>query len=67
MDKDFMATVRTTMRDAAKLKAVMVKKNLTRAKAKCPECEGFLVGFRSPYNGHMHMRCTGPCKRQMME
>lgn len=64
---DFRAAVLSTMRDAVKLKKVMVKKNLYRAKAKCPECEGHLIGTRSKYNGHMHMICTGPCKRQMME
>jgi ssDNA-binding Zn-finger/Zn-ribbon topoisomerase 1 len=64
---DWLTTMRSTMRDAVKLKAVMVKKNLYRAKAKCPECEGHLVGTRSKYNGHISMICTGPCKRQMME
>jgi hypothetical protein len=64
---EWLSTMRSTMRDAGKLKAVMVKKGLYAAKAKCPECEGFLVGTRSKYNGHIHMSCTGPCKRQMME
>ena len=63
----FMNTVRSTMRDAGKLKAAMVKKGLYTAKAKCPECEGFLVGTRSRHNGHLHMSCTGSCKRRMME
>ena len=67
MTDDFMKAVRSTLRDAAKLKKVMVAKNLYAAKAKCPECEGFLVGTRSKYNGHLHMHCTGSCKRKMME
>jgi hypothetical protein len=64
---DFIKIMRTTMRDAAKLKQVMIKKNLYAAKAKCPECEGYLMGTRSRYNGHIHMHCTGPCGRRMME
>lgn len=48
-DDDFMASVRTTIRDAAKLKAVMLKKELRQARAKCPECGGvrlYLVGAK---------------------
>jgi len=41
---DFMASIRSTIRDAGKLKAVMLKKGLRQARAKCPECEGELRG-----------------------
>ena len=37
-ESGFMASVRTTIRDAMKLKAVMLKKGLRQARAKCPEC-----------------------------
>lgn len=55
------------MRDALKMKAAMVKKGLFKAKAKCPECEGYLMATRAKSNGHIWMKCTGSCKRSMME
>jgi uncharacterized protein with PIN domain len=63
----FMKTVASTMRDAIKLKSVMLKKNLTEARAKCPECEGELHGGLAGPKKHMRFWCDGPCKRQMME
>ena len=64
---DFMASVRSTIRDAGKLKAVMLKKGLLQARAKCPECEGELRGALAGPRNHMRFYCTGTCKRQMME
>lgn len=66
-DSDFMQTVRTTIRDAVKLKTVMLKKGLRRAKAKCPECDGFVNGALAGPRNHMRFWCDGTCKRQMME
>jgi uncharacterized protein with PIN domain len=64
---DFMASIRSTIRDAGKLKAVMLKKGLRQARAKCPECEGELRGALAGPRNHMRFWCTGTCKRQMME
>lgn len=37
---DFMKHLAVVLRTALKLKKVMVDKNLTTAKTKCPKCEG---------------------------
>lgn len=66
-DDDFMASIRTTIRDAGKLKTVMLKKGLRQARAKCPECGGELHGALAGPRNHMRFWCDGTCKRQMME
>jgi hypothetical protein len=53
--------------DGIKMKGIMRKKGLTRAKAKCKKCTGHLQARISSYNGHIHIECDGPCKRIMME
>lgn len=44
----------------------MEKKGLTRAKAKCPYCDGYwhmrLLGPKK----HIHLKCDGDCKTMMM-
>lgn len=59
---------------AMKLKKVMLKKGLKRAKAKCPEegCSGHLNGILAPNRRskdgyHIHMRCDGTCNTVFME
>lgn len=64
---DFAKVIETTIRDAGKLRKVMERRGLRRAKAKCPECGGWLHGRIAPNNGHLHMRCDGPCGRVMMQ
>lgn len=64
---DFISTMRTTLRDATKLKSVMQKRGLRRAQAKCPECGGMLQGALVGKRDHMRFWCTGTCKRQLME
>lgn len=66
-NSDFMAAVRTTIRDAGKLKQVMLRKGITAARAPCPECGGELQGRLAGPKKHMRFWCTGTCKRQMME
>lgn len=66
-DDDFMASVRTTIRDAGKLKAIMLRRGLRQARAKCPECGGELHGALAGKRNHMRFWCDGTCKRQMME
>ncbi len=63
----FMAKVATTLRDGLKLKLVMIKRDLSAAQAKCPECPGMLQGRLCGPKKHMRFWCTGSCKRQMME
>lgn len=65
--KDFMAKVATTLRDAVKIKAVMLEKGLTESRAKCPECEGELHMVLVGRKKHARFYCDGTCKRQMME
>ena len=64
---DFLLTVRSTIRDATKLKKVMLDRNLRAAKAKCPECGGMLQGRLAGRKNHMRFWCEGTCKRSMME
>lgn len=64
MPADFFAT---TVRDAFKLKKVMLKRGLRRARAKCPECEGMLHAVLAGKRNHIHFNCDGPCNRSLME
>ncbi|HEX9429613.1 MAG TPA: hypothetical protein VF944_04480 [Candidatus Bathyarchaeia archaeon] len=52
---------------AFKLKKVMLKRGLRRAKAPCPDCEGkFLNGTLNGSRDHMHFVCD--CRKlSMME
>lgn len=67
MTDDFMMNIRSTIRDAIKLKARMMERDLTSAKVKCPECGGMLHGRLVGRKNHMRFWCDGTCKRQMME
>lgn len=64
---DFMKSVASTIRDAVKLKARMLERNLTSAKVICPECAGMLHGRLVGRKNHMRFWCDGACKHQMME
>lgn len=73
---DFMAFAGKVLYSAVKLKAVMLKRGLTSAKAKCPLCEighlhGRLItgrgaGRHRQSGGAFRMWCDG-CPAQMME
>ena len=63
----FARTVETTLRDMLKLKTVMLKKDLTAAKARCPECGGWLQGRLVGRRQHMRLWCEGSCKRSALE
>lgn len=65
--QEFMKRFGTTLRDAARLKRVMLKRGLRRAQAKCPECDGMLQGALAGRKDHMRFWCTGTCGRRMME
>ena len=66
-DPDFFDAIKSTIRDAGKLKAVMLEKGLTAARAKCPECGGEMQGRLAGPKKHMRFWCDGTCKRTMME
>jgi hypothetical protein len=55
-----------TLNLAIKFKKVMKAKQLKQARAKCPDCPGYLQGRLHP-NGHLHMRCDGTCGKVFME
>jgi len=64
---DFMAHAGKVLDAAVRLKAVMLKRGLTAAKAKCPLCEtGHLHGRLVGRKNHMRMWCD-ECTAQMME
>jgi len=50
--------INKTLEVATKLKKVMQKKGLKRARAKCPDCpEKFIHGSINGSRGHLHMTC----------
>ncbi len=67
MTDDFSKRMLQTLKHANVMKTNMQKKEITRAKAKCPYCVGMwharLVGPKQ----HMHMGCDGDCGAMMME
>ncbi|MCZ4501012.1 MAG: hypothetical protein JWQ74_3567 [Marmoricola sp.] len=65
--EQFTTHLRTTIRDATKLKARMQERNVKAARVKCPECNGMLHGRLVGRRNHMRFWCDGVCKRQMME
>lgn len=56
-----------TIAMGTKLKKVMLKRGITRAKAKCEVCEGYLHGALLGRKQHLHMHCDGSCKSVFME
>jgi len=65
--EDLWAKFQKPLDMATKLKKVMLKRGVTRAKAKCEACEGYLHGTLLGKKQHLHMHCDGPCKAIFME
>lgn len=42
------ASIMSTLTDGMKMKAQMIKKGLTAARVRCPQCDGFLHAPRRP-------------------
>jgi hypothetical protein len=63
---DFLQHMEKVLDMGVKLKAAMIKRGLTRAKAKCKLCDGHLHGVLVGRKQHLHMRCDG-CSAIMME
>jgi len=51
---------------AAIMKKNMEKKNLLKAKAKCPFCEGYWHAILAGPKKHIHLHCDGTCNTMMM-
>jgi tRNA(Ile2) C34 agmatinyltransferase TiaS len=67
-DKEkWMVDVRSTLRDAMKMKKQMLKRHLRVAKSLCPECGGTLFATINGPRNHIHFKCQGTCGRSMME
>jgi hypothetical protein len=63
--ENFRKHVAKVMELAGKLKVVMQKKGLRRARAKCPDCPGkFLNGTLNGKKDHMHFCCD--CRKMSM-
>lgn len=56
-----------TFKLASRMKTNMLAKKLTRARAKCPYCEGHWQAQLNGRKNHMSMYCDGDCGTQMME
>lgn len=65
--EDFWKNALSLMDDGLKMKKIMLSKGLRQAKAKCPKCEGYLYATLNGSKNHVHIKCTGSCKRSMME
>lgn len=64
---DMLKQMQEVLEMGTKLKAVMLKRGLVRAKAKCKRCDGYLQGVLAGPKKHLHMRCDGTCNAFMME
>lgn len=63
----FMDRFGSVIETATKLKKVMLKKGLTRARCECPRCGSFIHGRIAGPRNHLHMACEGGCGMSMME
>jgi hypothetical protein len=66
-DSEFWKKAEAILPKASIMKKNMLDKGLTRAKAKCPFCEGHWHARLAGKKNHFHMRCDGDCKSFMME
>lgn len=69
MDDDFMKRASKWIDAAQKMKKVMLAKSLTKARAKCVDCDNETMQARiaGPRN-HIRMWCDTPgCEMRMME
>lgn len=61
-----MKNFEDVIKKASIMKQNMEKKGLTRAKAKCPYCDGYWHAILAGPKKHIHLRCDGECKTMMM-
>ena len=55
------------MNKASNMKKHMLERNLRKAKAKCPYCDGFWFGTIGGSRNHLHLQCSGTCRVVFME
>lgn len=67
MQDDWSAKAIQTLKHAEVMKKNMKAKNITKAKAKCPYCDGYWHARLNGMKQHMHMSCDGDCKTMIME
>ena len=67
MSDDWSARAMQTLKHAMVMKRNMQKKNITRAKAKCPYCDGYWHGRLMGTKQHLYMGCDGTCGAMMVE
>lgn len=63
LDTDHFADI---IKKASTMKINMIAKGVTRAKAKCPYCEGHWHGILAGPNKHLHFKCDGSCNVMLM-
>ncbi len=63
----FFAHFDDVIRTASKLKKVMLKRGLKRARCECPRCGSFIWARIAGPRNHIHMSCEGQCGMSMME
>ena len=56
-----------TLRDAMKMKKVMLRRKLTTARAHCPDCDGMLHAGLAGSKNHIRFMCDGTCGKNLME
>ena len=56
-----------TLKLAMSWKANIIERDLTRAKAKCPYCEGYWHGRLASPKNHLWLNCDGDCGTVLME
>ena len=65
--KKFLKLMETRLPNAMKMKKVMLKKQIRKAKYKCEECAGHWHATISGSRHHIMIRCDGSCNFVFME
>lgn len=63
----FRKSIVEVLDTAGKLKKMMIRKRLTRARCVCPRCGGMIQAALHGSRQHLHMACEGRCGMQLME
>jgi ribosomal protein S27AE len=66
-DDAFWKRAEEAVQVAMKLKAIMVKRGLTRCRTKCPRCGQTIHASLASRKNHVRMACEGRCGMNMME
>jgi hypothetical protein len=66
MNDDPFVNMKKTVKLCMSWKANIIKRGLTRAKAKCPYCTGYWHGVLAGPKKHLHMHCD-TCGTMLMQ